>query len=30
MTYDDLIGEILKDYSGFTFTQNVGKGTKNR
>ena len=26
MTYDALIGEILKDYSGFTFTQNVGKG----
>ncbi len=23
-----LIGEILKDYSGFTFTQNVGKGQK--
>ena len=28
MTYDDLIGEILKDYSGFDFTQNVGKGQK--
>lgn len=26
MTYDALISEILKDYSGFTFTQNVGKG----
>lgn len=26
MTYDALINEILKDYSGFTFTQNVGKG----
>jgi len=28
MTYDALIGEILDDYSGFTFTQNVGKGQK--
>jgi hypothetical protein len=28
MTYDDLIGEILKDYSGFTFTQNVANGQK--
>ncbi len=28
MTYDVLIGEILKDYSGFTFAQNVGNGQK--
>jgi len=28
MTYDALIGEVLKDYSGFTVTQNVGKGQK--
>lgn len=28
MTYDELIAQILKDYSGFTFTQNVGKGQK--
>ncbi|AJH01453.1 late control protein D [Clostridium beijerinckii] len=28
MTYDALISEILKDYSGFNFTQNVGKGQK--
>ncbi|WP_252222505.1 MULTISPECIES: phage late control D family protein [unclassified Clostridium] len=26
MTYDALINEILKDYSGFSFTQNIGKG----
>jgi len=26
MTYDALIGEVLKDYSGFTFTQNAGNG----
>jgi len=28
MTYDALIGEVLKDYSGFTFTQNAGNGQK--
>ncbi|MBN1035311.1 late control protein D [Clostridium botulinum] len=28
MTYDALINEILKDYSGYTFTQNIGKGQK--
>ncbi|MFT8349940.1 late control protein D [Clostridium saccharoperbutylacetonicum] len=28
MTYDDLIKEIIKDYSGFTFTQNAGSGQK--
>ena len=28
MTYDALIGEILKEYSGFSFSQNVGKGQK--
>ena len=28
MTYDNLIDEILKDYSGFSFSQNVGKGKK--
>jgi len=28
MTYDELIAQILKEYSGFTFTQNVGKGQK--
>ncbi len=26
MTYDDLIGTILKDYSGFNFTQCIGEG----
>ncbi|NFH70243.1 late control protein D [Clostridium botulinum] len=28
MTYDALINEILKDYSGYTSTQNIGKGQK--
>ncbi|AJH01435.1 late control protein D [Clostridium beijerinckii] len=28
MTYEDLIKEILEDYSGFSFNQNVGKGKK--
>lgn len=28
MTYDALIGEILEDYSGFSFTQNVGNKEK--
>ncbi|KAI3344196.1 late control protein D, partial [Clostridium botulinum] len=28
MTYDALINEILKNYSGYTFTQNIGKGQK--
>jgi hypothetical protein len=26
MTYDALIGEILKDYSGYNFTQYIGNG----
>ncbi len=28
MTYDAVIGEILEDYSGFSFSQNAGKGEK--
>ncbi|OOM13970.1 contractile injection system protein, VgrG/Pvc8 family [Clostridium saccharobutylicum] len=28
MTYDDLISEILKDYSSSEFVQNIGKGKK--
>ena len=28
MTYDELIGIILKDYSGYSFTQCIGKGEK--
>lgn len=28
MTYDELIGKVLKDYSGHSFTQWVGEGKK--
>ncbi|MBN1051970.1 late control protein D [Clostridium botulinum] len=28
MTYDELIGKMLKEYTGFSFNQNIGNGKK--